>query len=581
MLCESSVPIPVAKGKICRQKTKTGTYIQYILERTYDSKKGYGAPKRTLIGRVCADDASRMFPNEAFFKFFPDTAMPELRPVVLRCTTLQVGTHIVINRIVQEYKLLDLLKKHFDRRAGFFLDLVSYLIIEEQNQAQHYPGYAYRHPLFSENMQILSDASVSSFLASIKSEQISGFLNDWNAKRDKRSRIYISYDSTNKNCQAGDVNIVEFGKAKVDMGLPVFNLSVAYDRTNQVPLFYELYPGSINDVSQFKYFVEKALAYNYRRIGFILDRGYFSAENIRLMDENGYHFIMMVKGCKALVSGLVDKLHGNFEHRCDCELEGHYISGTTVRAKLQAGDARERWFHVYFSPDKMASERRALFLKLAEMKKLCQNSINGPMKFAKPYTDYFNFLYDENEILSGFTERTDVIEQERLRCGYFCIITSEQMTALEAYQLYRGRDSSEKLFAADKTFLGCRSMRVHSEESVSAKILIEFVALIVRNRIYNLLKDEMQRLPVKRNYMTVPAAIGELEKIEMSRVNEGRYQLDHAVSRTQEVILNSFGISKSDIKDEAAKLSAALAQSEKMSPTPETATDTEEENAAQ
>ena len=41
--------------------------------------------------------------------------------------------------------------------------------------------------------------------------------------------------------KAGDVDIVEFGHAKVDMGLPVFNYTVAYDRNNEEPLFYEKY----------------------------------------------------------------------------------------------------------------------------------------------------------------------------------------------------------------------------------------------------------------------------------------------------------------------------------------------------
>lgn len=33
--------------------------------------------------------------------------------------------------------------------------------------------------------------------------------------------IYISYDSTNKNCQAGDIRMVEFGHAKDDKSLPI------------------------------------------------------------------------------------------------------------------------------------------------------------------------------------------------------------------------------------------------------------------------------------------------------------------------------------------------------------------------
>ena len=51
------------------------------------------------------------------------------------------------------------------------------------------------------------------FLRSIKESQRQDFLDQWNADRCKRERIYISYDSTNKNCQAGDIDIVEFGPA--------------------------------------------------------------------------------------------------------------------------------------------------------------------------------------------------------------------------------------------------------------------------------------------------------------------------------------------------------------------------------
>ena len=56
---------------------------------------------------------------------------------------------------------------------------------------------------------------ISDFLRSIKENQIQDFLDQWNADRCKRERIYISYDSTNKNCEAVDINIIEFGAAKI------------------------------------------------------------------------------------------------------------------------------------------------------------------------------------------------------------------------------------------------------------------------------------------------------------------------------------------------------------------------------
>lgn len=110
-----------------------------------------------------------------------------------------------------------------------------------------------------------------------------------------------------------------------------------------------------------------------------------------------------------------------------------------------------------------------------------------------------------------------VIELELNPCGYFAIVTSEKITAKEALEIYKGRDASEKLLLSDKTFLGKHCLRTGSDESSSSKIFIEFVALIIRNRMYNYLKDAMKERANEPNYMTVSAAIRELDKIEMAR----------------------------------------------------------------
>ena len=50
-------------------------------------------------------------------------------------------------------------------------------------------------------------------------------------------------------------------------------------------------------------------------------------------------------------------------------------------------------------------------------------------------------------------------------------------------------------------------------ERIDSKIFVEFVALIVRNRIYSCLKEKMKAMDKKPNFMTVPASLNELEKI--------------------------------------------------------------------
>jgi hypothetical protein len=157
-------------------------------------------------------------------------------------------------------------------------------------------------------------------------------------------------------------------------------------------------------------------------------------------------------------------------------------------------------------------------------------------------------------------EKASVIERENSLSGYFCIITSEKMTANEALNLYKSRDASEKLFRGDKSYLGDKNLRIYGDSAADSKIFIEFIALIIRNRIYSYLKDEMRKLDKRPDFMTVPAALKELEKIEMVRLTDNKYRLDHAVTTT----LKAFGIDASIIKHYAEEISIKLEEAKEM-----------------
>ena len=558
MYLNTTVKIPEIKGKIVSKKKGGTTYILYQYGSDYNPEKKYAVPLRAIIGKVSPADATLMYPNEKFQVYFPDASIPDELPLAYRSCCLRIGACVIIRKVLDEYSLVPMLRKRFGNDAGLMLDLVSYLIVEEENAGQYYPDFAFTHPLLAEKMTIYSDSKVSRLLGSITKDQCIGFLDDWNARRDHKSRIYVSYDSTNKNSEAGDIDIVEFGKAKDDKGLPVFNLSIAMDKTNRVPLFYEEYPGSVTDMSQFTCMVDKVMEYGYKKIGFILDRGYFSRENIRYIDENGYTFIIMCKGCKALVSSLVLSIQGSFETKREAAIRAYRVYGVTTAARLYEDDTEDRYFHIYYNPSKQAAEREQLEQRVEKLRQFMDRHIGKDVRFGKTYQEYFHLHYDRRGYFRGADERTDVIERELQLCGYFCIITSEKMTAAQALIQYKGRDISEKLFRTDKTFIGSRSERVQSSQSMSSKIFIEFVALIVRNRIYNLLKEQMIRTESKQKYMTVPAAIRELEKIEMVRRNNGTYKLDHAVTKTQKVILSSFGMDEDDIIQRAEEFGKLL-----------------------
>ena len=567
MYLDFKVKIPSDSAGITRKKIKGTTYIYYSYEHNYSSEKGYTVPKSTSIGKCTDDEPDLMYPNTNFLKFFPSEELPETKGGAHRSGCLRIGTYLVLRRIIAEYHLDEMIGNIIGKNSGLFLDLAVYSIIAENNAGQYYPDYAFNHPLFTDRMKIYSDSKVSAFINSITGDQSRAFLDEWNEKQDHSQKIYISYDSTNKNCQAGDIDFVEYGHPKEDTGAPVINYSVAYDRNNAKPLYCEDYPGSIVDVSQLQYMLGKAGGYGYKNVGFILDRGYFSKENIHYMDKYGYEFVIMMKGMKELVKSLVLEVKGTFEEDRRYSIRDYKVSGITVKKQLYPSDEKERYFHIFYNDRKRSSEHEAIEAKIDRMAE-CLHKHEGTKYEIKGsgFAKYFDLIYynkgKKDEKFMYGRELCDVINEEIRLCGYFVIITSEKMTAAQALELYKSRDASEKLFRGDKSYLGNKSFRVHTSESVHAKIFIEFVALIIRSRFYTCLKEQMQKNG-KKNYMTVPAAIRELEKIELIRQSDREYRMDYAVTATQKEILKAFNMTAANIRTQASVMNEDLMKIEK------------------
>lgn len=346
-----------------------------------------------------------------------------------------------------------------DRGAGLFLDLAAYCLTTENNVGQYYPDYAYNHPLFTPEYKIYSDSTVSTFISQVSVE---------------------------------------------DRGLPIFNYSIAYDVGNREPLFYETSPGSIVDISQLQLMLNKAAIYGYRNAGFILDRGYFSRENIRYIDHLGYDFVIMVKGRKAFVNEKIREALGSFEEKRQYTIRHYQVNGTTVKTKVFYSDEKDRYLHIYYSYSKAASEQEDLEAKIDRIASYLKKQEGQAVVIDKSYEKYFSLEYyhegKEDQCFVYGIEKSSVIEEELKMCGYFCISTSAEMTAKEALDRYKSRDASEKLFKADKSFLGNRSLRVYTGESLEGKMLVAFVALIIRNRMYTKLKDAVMEAIIKSKY---------------------------------------------------------------------------------
>ncbi len=479
----------------------------------------------------------------------------ELLPAPERADSLIIGSYVVIKAIINDYGLRDCLVAAIgEDKADFTIDIASYLIVTEGNQAQHYPAYAWEHILFTKNMRIYSDSTLSRHLRIFTQGTISTFFNAWNEGIAKDKKVNISYDSTNKNIQAGDLEFAEFGHAKTDKGTKIINTAIAYDPENKLPLFYEAYPGSIPDVSQLTFAVDMASDLDYQNLRFIIDRGYFSIANIEYLDEKGYDFVLMVKGYKTLVAPMIQDKVGTFEKKIVNQISGD-LFGITIQKEFCG---KQRHFHIYHSLSTGGQTSQNFLDNIDAMERTLTKQINHKFAPTTEHSKFFNLNMSKGDLIS-FSRNEQSIEEQLNLCGYFSIVTSEPMDAKTAYKLYSNRDGSEKLFCFDKTFLGSNSYRIHSDAALRGKMFIEFIALILRSRMYSLLKDELLNQGKSCKYLNVPAAIRELEKIRISRAPNGSYRFLYGLTKAQKQILSVFGISVQELIDSSINVSKTLA----------------------
>lgn len=118
---------------------------------------------------------------------------------------------------------------------------------------------------------------------------------------------------------------------------------------------------------------------------------------------------------------------------------------------------------------------------IQEMQSYLKRFQDTEHEFGPSFHKYFHLHYnkkDTGHFVCG-EPKLPVIRDELDLCGYFAIISSEKMDAKKAITLYKNRDASEKVFRADKSYLGNNCLRVVSEEAESNKIFIGFIALII------------------------------------------------------------------------------------------------------
>jgi transposase len=105
----------------------------------------------------------------------------------------------------------------------------------------------------------------------------------------------LIYDITSLSSYSQLINLLEYGYNRDGESLPQINLSLILDKEKGIPVMYDIFPGSISDVSTLSGTLKKIKAHGIENYVAVMDRGFFSLSNLRELMTNKISFIMAAR----------------------------------------------------------------------------------------------------------------------------------------------------------------------------------------------------------------------------------------------------------------------------------------------
>lgn len=525
-------------------------YVYLTQNVKYSPELKRSVPNRISIGKL--NDQGMLIPNKNYFELFGESV--ELEIVGDRADYISIGPHLVVSKIAERLSLYGLLESIFFDKTNKILDIATYMIMSENNVMHYFEDYGFTHSLF--NGGNFTDSTIGKILGSLTVSQIDLFIKSWVTMHNSDS-IYIAYDSSNMNTVAGSLTLAEYGHAKDNPDLPQINLSVGYNQTDEVPLFYELYPGSIIDNTECQKMVDRAKGYGCKDIGFILDRGYFSIDNIKYFERNDYDYVLMTKGNAVFIREAIEECIALLKDGYHYYLSEYELYGKTIVKNLFNTDNKQ-YIHVYYNGISAEKEKLVInqrFEKMDQQLEEKKNKIIKRQEDVASYKKYYKLTFDDNGYFLNYERKEKEIKKLIDRAGFFTIITSTEMTAKKALEIYRDRDAVEKVFRMEKAYLGNDVFRVHSDEHLESKVFVSFIALIIRNEIYKSLKPLYLK---NRKEYTVPKVLREYERLGLIKLSDHKYHVRYKLTNKQKKVLKQLDINEKEYLEFANEVTPLL-----------------------
>jgi len=470
-----------------RIKVKNG--IEYWYEETpyYDKEKKQIRHRSKYLGRNVDGQPVRM-------RSAPDEVKEKTKTKSMSVkSSFDYGSIFVLQSIMEELKIDHYLEVLLPPSEASMVRALAFNRIVRPTAMKNVESWHEGTALALESAQInLASQRVSELLCRLGESNIpdrfmSQFIEGTGTKNT------LIYDITSLSSYSQLINLLEYGYNRDGDGLPQINLSLILDKDKGIPVMYDLFPGSVSDISTLSGTLKKIKAYGVQNYVAVMDRGFFSLSNLCELMGNGISFVMAAK------LQLNDLKHLLSEAQTDIDDVKylHKFNKDPIFAKpiTYKIDSIEVHGFVYYDPKLEQTEKQTLLSRLydirEELLKVRLKKNSKPHTVFKEKANGFGNFLEWRVIDDRFdvSIKQNAVAQRMNKMGKYILFYSGEFDWLKCLSLYREREEIEKSFKALKNEIDILPLNTHSENTTKGFIFIAFLSLIIRSRLISMMRN--------------------------------------------------------------------------------------------
>ena len=519
---------------IVHQKDKrSGITYAYESVSYWDKEKKQSRAKRKLIGRVTEDGRivptdgrghrrgkAALLAEEEHFKKLPSRSF--------------YGATYLLDAIGEKLGLRKDLEHCFGERYTQILSIAYYLILEADAPLFRFEkwGALHKHP---HDKDIPSQRS-SELFASITEAEKNAFLTRWG--RHKADREFWAYDTTSISSYSETLRQVQYGYNKENDLLAQLNLAVVYGQSSNLPFHYRKLAGNIPDSKTLTQLLADLDRLGFAKVKLVMDRGFYSKENISALYASHRKFIVSSKMSLAFVQKELEGIYDTFrsyEHYIpEYELYAHTVQSVWTYRQYRPYKKdyilrkKRIYLHYYFNIEKAAEDEKAFDKRLIERREELIDE--KPLKAHSAFYEKYFIVTRTPKRGIRVEIKTEAVAKTKRYFGFFVLLGNETMDAKRALEIYRNKDVVEKAFGNLKERLNMRRLLVSSEQSLDGKLFVAFIALIYLSYI----KKRMQVKKLYKKY-TLQSLLDKLDVIECFGYSGKKIRVGEVLEKQKEI----------------------------------------------